>query len=90
MESSRAALAFVKRDQWRAVIESGGAYVDDLKELVDIVTPKYIVPIHTKEPDRYEATFAPIEVRKRGKGQEYPVSSSSHALNAALLFRKDN
>lgn len=52
---------------------SGHAYVEDLKELVDIVKPKYIVPIHTKEPGRYEATFAPREVRKRDKGKEYPV-----------------
>jgi len=60
---------------------SGHAYVDDLKELVDIVKPQYIVPVHTKAPDRYKSIFAPFEVRKCANGKEYPVLSTASAVS---------
>ena len=36
---------------------TGNADIDTLKELVDKAKPKYIIPIHTTNPDGYKSLF---------------------------------
>ena len=54
---------------------SGHGYEEDLKELAKIISPTYIVPIHTENPARYREVFKPVPIEFFRDGQEYPVSS---------------
>ena len=54
--------------QPKTIHTSGHATVTDLRRLAEALTPKWIVPIHTMDPDRYLALFN--NVRIVGDGEE--------------------
>jgi ribonuclease J len=39
---------------------SGHAYVEDLKKLAQVLAPRFVVPIHTFHPDRYDNIYNSI------------------------------
>jgi ribonuclease J len=47
---------------------SGHAYAEDLKKLANAIKPKYIIPIHTQEAEKYEKYFKfPVKPLQDGK-----------------------
>jgi ribonuclease J len=50
---------------------SGHAYVEDLKRLADVLDPKYTIPIHTFQPDKYCEIFK--NVKQLEDGEEFVV-----------------
>lgn len=49
---------------------SGHAYVRDLQRLVAAIQPEHVVPIHTENPQGYDALFPAVEVRRDGEWWE--------------------
>jgi mRNA degradation ribonuclease J1/J2 len=49
---------------------SGHATVDDLKRLVEAISPKAVIPIHTQHPDRYAEHFPNVRQLSDGQGIE--------------------
>jgi ribonuclease J len=49
---------------------SGHAYVDDLKRLVEVLTPERVVPIHTEAADRFANLFPNVRTARDGEWWE--------------------
>lgn len=50
---------------------SGHCQTEDLKEIVDEIQPKQLIPIHTEHPELFEKLFGSIDVKTVDKGQAY-------------------
>lgn len=48
---------------------SGQADLDGLREMVEVLKPSYLVPIHTFEGDEYQNIFQNTVVRKVDDGE---------------------
>lgn len=49
---------------------SGHAHPDDLRKLARSLSPRKLVPIHTRAPDRFAGLFQPIELHEDGEWWE--------------------
>lgn len=56
---------------------SGHAYVEDLRELADIVAPDAIVPIHTAHPEEYERQFPAHRIVRLRDGEPLDLAPAA-------------
>lgn len=64
--------------KWEYLHTSGHAYIEDIKDVVKIINPSYIIPIHTDKPEIMRDLFPDKNIILSSDSEEIKIKSSEN------------
>lgn len=64
--------------KWEYLHTSGHAYIEDIKDMVEIINPSYIIPIHTDKPEIMRDLFPDKNIILSSDSEEIEIKSSEN------------
>lgn len=64
--------------KWEYLHTSGHAYIEDIKDVVKIINPSYIIPIHTDKPEIMRDLFPDKNIILSSDSEEIEIKSSEN------------